>query len=357
MTNCDNTAHGMHFLIIRFRQLGDTVLTTPLADTLKATFADCRVDIVLNESLAPLLQGHPSFDRIITFTDKERHAPLTYIRKVWRIMHAVHYDAIFDLRSNINTLIFDLFSLTTPIRSGINRGYTELLQNFSIPTCAENEQMITHNLRVLEPISCLQPIVWHCIPTLYISNEEKTAFRAYMERQGVDFSHPIMLAGVTAKLLNKRWQTERVLEVLRRLSSDWPDLQMVLNYAPGREADEAQLISRMLGLQNVFINIEAKGIRQLMAMAACCTFYFGNEGGARHIADATGIPTFSICSPQARKATWIPQGDNRHQAVAVTDLATAEELAAMTYEEQYDLITPDVVYGKLRSFMNFMSGC
>lgn len=343
----------MNFLIIRFRQMGDTVLTTPLADTLKATFPDCRVNIILNDSIAPLLQGHPSFDNIITFTNEERHKSFIYMNKVWRTMRATRYDAIFDLRSNINTLIFDLFSMRTKIRSGINRGYTELLQTHSIPTCAPTEQMIDHNLRVLEPLAAIRPIEWQRRPSLYITKEEKDDFRKYMKARGIDFTQPVMIAGVTAKIEAKCWSLRNVTEVLHRLSTDYPTLQIVLNYAPGREAQDAKHISEALGAKNIFINIEAKGLRQLMAMAACSTLYFGNEGGARHIMDAMGKPTFSICSPKARRKVWIPVGDERHQAIAPDDLATPEQLATMTYEQQYNLITPDIVYSKLQSFLKF----
>jgi heptosyltransferase-2 len=71
-------------------------------------------------------------------------------------------------------------------------------------------------------------------------------------------------------------------------------------------------------------------------MAANCTAYFGNEGGARHIVHAMGKPSLVICSPFASKTTWLPQN---------TDV-----LALGIDAESYDLITVDKVWSELQSF-------
>ena len=48
---------------------------------------------------------------------------------------------------------------------------------------------------------------------------------------------------------------------------------------------------------------------------------------------------------------WLPATDSPlTRGVAVTDLATADKLAAMNRAEQYDLITPDVVWDGLLRF-------
>lgn len=351
MTATDTDTRGMRFLIIRFRQLGDTVLTTPLADTLKATFPDCRVDIVLMEPLAPLLANHPSYDNIITFTYEECHKPLTYVRKIWHTVRSVRYDAIIDLRSTMNTAIFSLLSPRTPRRIGIRRWYTKLAFTHSTLPNSHYRSAVSYNLGMLESLSDLAPIVWRRSLTLYSTEQEKTSFKQYMQRQGIDFTRPVMLAGVTARLTSKTWPMDRVTEVLRRLTNDYPDLQIVLNYAPGREAEEAKAISDKLNRKSVFINIEAKGIRRLMAMASCCTFYFGNEGGTRHIVDAMGKPTFSICAPSSWRAHWVPLDDPRHQALAAEELTDPTTLATLTYEQKYDLITTDIVYSRLQAFI------
>ena len=295
----------MRILVIRFRQMGDAILATPLLSTLHRSFPDAELHFVLNERIAPLFEGHPAISRIITFSDAERHAPLTYLRKVWQTVHQTYYDAIIDMRSTLNTMPFALFSLSSKNRIGIRKPYTLCIYNHRIEGCEDDESMITHNLKLAEP---LKPAVTDRNLSLNITEKEKTDFHTCMQDEGIDFSRPVMLVGVTAKLENKTWAEDRMTETLRRLLEAFPHLQLIFNYAPGREAENARRIYDNLGKNpRIFLQIQAKSPRELAAMAANCTVYFGNEGGGRHIVHAMGKPSLVVCSPMASKTTWLPQ--------------------------------------------------
>jgi hypothetical protein len=63
-------------------------------------------------------------------------------------------------------------------------------------------------------------------------------------------------------------------------------------------------------------------------------------------------PSFSICSPSAPKAVWIPTDTNvPTDAIAPIDFATREQLSGMTAEQQYDLLTTDRVWQRLQPFI------
>lgn len=59
----------MKILVVRFRQMGDAILTTVVLNSLKKSFPDCSIDFVLNDKICPLFEGHPSINRLIPFTD------------------------------------------------------------------------------------------------------------------------------------------------------------------------------------------------------------------------------------------------------------------------------------------------
>ena len=81
-------------LIIRFRQIGDSILAVALCSTLKKSFPDAEIHFVLNKNIASLYEGHPDIDKVITF-DKNENKPFTaYIKKVWQVTHQNKYDVI-----------------------------------------------------------------------------------------------------------------------------------------------------------------------------------------------------------------------------------------------------------------------
>ncbi len=363
----------MKILVVRFRQMGDAILATPLLSTLKMNFPDAEIHFVLNERIAPLFQGHSAISRIITFTDKERHSFFTYLRKVWHTVHQTRYDAIIDMRSTTNTMLFALFSLRSRYRIGIRKPYTWGIFNHRFEGCEDNESMISHNLRLAEPLkrSIEKGMVWKEDRnlSLTITEEEKREFRCYMEQQGIDFSRPVMLVGVTAKLTSKTWAEERMTDTLRRFIKAFPQWQLIFNYAPGQEAENARRIYDALkttvgtaapsseepsnSKSEIFLNIEARTPRQLAAMAACCTAYFGNEGGARHIVHAMGRPSLVVCSPSASKTTWLPQ-DTSVTAIGIS-AADLGDTTGRSNEEQYAMITTDTVCTQLFAFCKQLS--
>ena len=101
---------SMNILVIRFRQMGDSIIATSLLNTLRNNFPDAKIDFVLNEGLAKLFEYHPSINRVITFSDKERHHTLLYLSKYGElyILLTMMLSLICDLQS---TLCFFRYSL------------------------------------------------------------------------------------------------------------------------------------------------------------------------------------------------------------------------------------------------------
>ena len=239
-------------LIIRFRQIGDSILAVALCSTLKKSFPDAEIHFVLNKNIAPLYEGHPDIDKVITF-DKNENKPFTaYIKKVWQVMHKNRYDVIIDMRSTIRTLFFSLFSLRTPFRIGRIKGYTHFLLNYRTDTYSKNltTDMVQRNLLLAAPLEKIRPIQYTKEFKLYLTDREKEDFRYYMEKEGIDFARPVLLIGVTTKLIHKKWNTEFMVATLKRILEEYKDIQMIFNYAPGYEEEDARNIYKLLHYDN-----------------------------------------------------------------------------------------------------------
>ena len=340
----------MNILVVRFRQMGDAILSTALLNTLRHNFPEAHIDFVLNEKIAPLFKGHPSIDRIITFDDEERHQFVHYLKRVWQIVHHTHYDIIIDMRSTANTMLFARFSPHTPYRIGVKKSYTRLAFNHLIPPCG-GKSMVEHDVNFASPLNAIKPIEPVREFTLHITEKEKTDFAAYLQAQGLHLRQPVMLANVTAKLASKVWDEDRMVWVLQQFLHTFPTYQVLFNYAPGKEEENARRVYQKLGQpRQVFINVQACSSRELVAMGHFTTLFFGNEGGARHIMHAAGCPSLVICAPGNSKAVWLPQNRVPAQGIAPTDFATSAQLDKMTREQQYALIAQETVWERLKNF-------
>ena len=343
-----------NILVIRFRRVGDVVLSTVLCTTLKRSFPEAQIHYVLNEAIAPLLERHPDIDKLLTFNDKELHNTCLYVTKVRKIMKEVHYDMIVDARTTFKTLLFALFSLSTPFRLGKKKAYNFLhnLQTNNEAYRFPDQDETALNLALLKPLEKKFNIFYHKNFQLYVTEQEKAAYRAYMTGQGIDFHQPIVFCVVTTRCKTKRWNMGSMESILLKMMDKYHDVQWIFNYT-GDEKEEAMELYHRLGKpQNIYVNIEAKGLRDLMALLSNMDFYFGNEGGARHIAQALGIPNFSIYLSHVPKTEWLPNQDEHNQGIEPADLCESEKFSRLTTEEKNTLLTADEVWKKLYPMLN-----
>lgn len=342
-----------NILIIRFRRIGDSVLAMALCHTLRQSFPEARIHFVLNKGIAPLYENHPDIDRIITFDEEENKKTLKYIRKIRSTMKETRYDVIIDMRSTIRTLFFSLFSLSTPYRIGSKKSYNRFLQNYRIDNHSDNSlDMVRQNLMLMQPLEREKKVIYSENFRLYVTEDEKKHFRTYMEKQGICFDRPVILATVTARLAHKVWNKERMKKILSDIIQVY-DAQIIFNFAGNEEVFAKELHEEMNCDKHIFTNIRACGLRELCALVANCNFFFGNEGGPRHVAQALDIPSYAIYPPGIWKSVWLPGNDERHQGISPDDFMpfTLQEEKKLDYLQRFNLITTEEVWKVLNKML------
>jgi len=327
-------------LVIRFRRIGDAVLTSAICSSLKKSYPSAEIHYILNDTIAPLFENHPDIDKIITFSNTENKNIWKYIRKAWQIMHSNHYELIVDCRSTVKTLIFSLFSMSSPYKLGIHKKYN-FISNYKIYT-TDYESNVEIMLALLNPIEKELNLQLTKIFTLKITEKEQTDFKNYMMTEGIDFSKPIVVCTIAARIAHKIWNIDYMAEVLLLITKKY-DTQLIFNYV-GDEYTVAQLVKEKMGNPSqVFLNIEAKSLRELGALLKNSDFLFGNEGGPRHISQALDIPSYAIYPPGISKKEWLPNPSERFQGIEPSDILSESELENLSYTDAFNSITPDII--------------
>jgi len=335
-------------LVIRFRRVGDAVLGTALCTSLRKTFPNAEIHYLLNTPIAPLYEGHPDIDKIITFDNKDDKSFFRYIRRVWSIVRSNKYDIIIDMRGTIRTLLFSVMSFRTAFRIATKKSYSFLALNYPVDNRGDKtSNMIDHNLAFLKPLEKITAVQYCRDFKLYVTEEEKQNYRSYMQNAGIDFSKPVMLAVVSARLEFKVWDKERMKVILQRIIDNYPGVQIIFNFVSAEKKFATNIHAEMNNHPQIFTNIEANSLRDLCALSVNCNFFFGNEGGARHLAQALNVPSFAIFPPKISKARWLPNQGERFAGISPDDFCPKAEQKNMTYQERFDFITPERVWEQL----------
>src|SRR6478609_10576141 len=88
-------------LVVRLRSIGDTVLCTPSLISLKRFLPDAQIDILLEDWVAPILDGFESVDNVLMV------GPSTVARfAVAKRIRRQKYDVVFNLHGGTTATFF-----------------------------------------------------------------------------------------------------------------------------------------------------------------------------------------------------------------------------------------------------------
>src|SRR2546423_12319367 len=80
-------------LVVRLRSIGDTVLATPSLHALRRFLPGARIDVLLEDWVAPLLEDSPDVDRVVTVRRRSKSSRLQVARR----LRAENYDVVYNL--------------------------------------------------------------------------------------------------------------------------------------------------------------------------------------------------------------------------------------------------------------------
>lgn len=333
-------------LVIRFRRVGDATISSVICTSLRKSFPEAQIHYVLNESIAPLFKHHPDIDKLITFNNEDMSSLSSYIKKVYSIVKGQNYDIIIDTRSTLKTMCFSLLSPKTQFRIGRKKFYNPIIHNYRVNNkfdgVRDNTQL---TLALLDPLKKAYNIEKIPLFRLYYTAEEYQQYREYMTAKGINFSKPIIVCAVTARLEYKVWDKDKMKTILERIIQKY-DAQLIFNFGDDKEKESSKHLQNLMNNDpHVFTNIEANNLRELIVLLANSNFFLGNEGGARHISQALDIPSFAIYPPDIPLDNWLPNKSERFQGIELKDIVPDISIyKTLSYNEKFALIDVESVW-------------
>ncbi|MEI6857719.1 glycosyltransferase family 9 protein [Psychrilyobacter sp.] len=330
-------------LIVRFKQIGDSLLVTPICESLRKTYPDARIDYVVYDHIAPLFEGHPAIDNVISITKDERKNPFKYVAKVWKVTR-LKYDIIIDIMSTPKSELFTLFGRSAEYRIGRwkpKRGYTYTHSIREPKVSKDKVDKFLHMLKPLEEGGV--KIKYDTTYRVVLTDNEKNMMKDRVIQAGVDFNKPVFAFAINSRRPEKIWNPENMKKLITTILDKY-DAQGIFYYSPA-EKEFAKDMHRELEMRSdIFSNITTKSIKELAMLLSNCDMFIGNDGGPRHIAQGLDIPSFAVFSPRAEKKEWLSNANDRHRGIEPDDIIRELNIERPeTSKETYELITPERV--------------
>lgn len=332
-------------LVVRFRQIGDAILTSVICNTLKKSFPEARIDYVVYDFVAPLFLNHPYIDRVISLDKKTRDNPFLYLKKVWKITRE-DYDLVIDVMSTPKSELFSWFSPKAKFRIGRVGSKKKLIRGRSYthgitePKYAKDKcDKFQKLLRPLEEAG--YTLNYDSNVIIGITSEEKEMLRKRMEEAGIDFSKKVFASAINSRVPGKVYPIENMKRLITMVLEKYSDAQIIFYYSPEEREFALKTHEELNNHERIFSNITTKSIRELAMLLANCDFFFGNEGGPRHLAQGVGIPSFAIFSPRSSKKDWLPADNPMNLGIEPRDVGS----------DTYEAMTPEIVIEKIEEML------
>ncbi|RBP53652.1 glycosyltransferase family 9 protein [Arenicella xantha] len=349
------TADTARILVIRFKHIGDVLLTSVLCNTLKQTFPKARVDFLIQQTSADLFVNHPYINKVIAISPAQQKNPFKYWQLIRRITND-NYDLVVDAQSTAKSELVSMLARKNAICIGRKKRRRGFFYTHKVDTSQKQAgNKIEERLSLLEPLRKMGfDVKRYDQMEIAVPDATKARYRQALLDRGVDLSRPIFAVSVSAKLPHKKWRVDYLHHVMDHCVEVY-GAQIVLNAGSDTErADALAFMQASRHKESILHDVSTFNLMDLSALLSLCDLYVGNEGGPRHIAQAVGVPSVSIFSPSAKKAEWLPSSSRLHQGVEWDDLVDTSleekarvhrqlEVGSAEYFELYYSITPQPV--------------
>ncbi len=268
-------------LTIRPDRLGDVVLSTPVYASIKKSFPNIKLTVLVKKGQSEILLENPYIDEIIVFDPKN-------ILKTLKTLRSKKYDLaiVLNLVFSSTAVFFALLS-KAPWRAGYDTPQGRDFFNLIVPKKNKLLHETQHNLDILRFLQF--PIIEES-PKLFI--EEKA--KKYVENLISDKVHfpdrPLILIKPGTRVLKWGWEIDNFKEVIKQLVES-EQAEVFILQGPGEES----LISKFTEPSNAYGTIVPPlSIIQLAYLIQRSKLLVCNHTGIMHLASATQTPSLII---------------------------------------------------------------
>ncbi len=273
------------FLILRMGALGDIVHTLPAVCALREAFPRARIDWLVDEKWAPVLDENPCIDHVVTINRGSWRNVLECVRR----LRAANYTIAIDFQSLYRSAILGWFS-GAPKRFGFDSQYSResgaaLLYTTTIHPHGAHK--IEHNLELAKATGVRGGQIRFPLPGLAEETEE---VKRILAAKNVEKYFVLSPGGGWGA---KCWPAERYGELHRELAKKY-GWQGIVSFGPGEE----QLTERVrLSAGDPAPIVEMFNLKQLIALLRGANLMVAGDTGPLHLASALGTPVVGLYGP------------------------------------------------------------
>lgn len=295
-------------LIIKLRHHGDTLLITPVINTLKANYPNAEIDILIYKETVPMVAHFSVIHRIFSL-DKawKKEGKLARLHHEWQLLTDLRhrrYDVVINLADQWNSAIITRFT-GAKIRIGYDiykrqssfwkKCFTHLIPLDSVYT----QHIVEQNLALLQPL--VLPKIDAKVSMVYSEQDKNIVIDKRKENK---ISESYIVIQPTSRWFFKCWDENKWSELIDVLQQE--GYQIVLTSGPdSREQEMVDTIIKGCSSNNLISLSGQLSLPQLAALIDDARLFIGVDSVPMHMAAALKTPLVALFGP-SKLFHWSP---------------------------------------------------
>jgi len=301
-----------NLLLVRLRQIGDVVFTTPAVHALRRRFPDARITYLVEPAAAPIVAGNPHLNEVLVAPRRAGLNGLIADLALGRQLRARRFDLAIDFHGGPRASLLTWLS-RAPVRIGYEVAgrswmYTRrvarsraLLPRHSVV----NQWDLLAALDIAAPDPAATPTEMHLDRVAAAEVNERLA------RARVTADDRIVVIHVSAGNPFRRWPFEHFVDLIAALAAEDSSRRIIVTSGPSEDAAAARVIAAArdrIGAEagTRVLSCGEFSLAELRALLDRASLYIGGDSGPLHVASTTAVPIVGLYGPTLpeRSAPW-----------------------------------------------------
>jgi lipopolysaccharide heptosyltransferase II len=302
----------LNILLVRLRQIGDVVFTTPAVRALRQRFPDSHISYVVEPAAAPIVADNPNIDEVIvaprTRGVSGLRAEVTLVRRLRR----TPYDLAIDFHGGPRASLLTWLS-GAPVRVGYDvagRGWM-YTRRVARPRELRARHSVLNQWDLLAPFDIAPPEPGAMPVEMPVDREAAVSVDRRLAGAGAGPGDQLIVLHVSAGNPFRRWPIASFAAVAAELAGSDGRRRVVLTSGPS-EGDAAERViaearARLSEAdRNRVLTCGEFSLAELRALVDRAALYIGGDSGPLHVAATTHVPIVGLYGPTlpARSAPW-----------------------------------------------------
>jgi heptosyltransferase-3 len=293
----------MKILILKFRNIGDVLLATPLVENLKHYYSNATIDFAINQECQDMLTLNPLINKIICY-DRKTIKSFGFFKKLTQEIKFIkqfrgNYDMVINLTEGDKGAIITYFS-KAKIKLGFKpkSGLFSKIKVFDkLGDDAKEQHTVEKDLQFIELLD--KEITSQKVQIFWDKNTEKEVDNILKENNITNFVHihPV------SRWMFKCWEDDRMAEVIDYFESK--NLKVVITGAPNSvEFNRIDDILKLCKSTPLNLSGKLKNLKYLAYLSKKSQLFFGVDTAPMHIA-AINVKVIALFGA-SKAVCWAP---------------------------------------------------